>query len=151
RISGLIDDINTILDPPVPPTPEPENRQQTVEEIIEAQLARGNWQSLPVEQQTDVYQELVRARSILPGYDRTDELIAVIQSYLPTVRLPNPTEQAIMTNANRLVQQGDLEGALAELESYMARTETGSDAQDPMLIPDWRELYNDLIRRLRRR
>ncbi len=148
RIEDLLSGIERVLDPPAPRTPP--NPRRVADEIIDDLLARGDWQNLPVSEQTAIYEELVRARTIFPGYDRTEQLIGLMQSYLPTVRLPSPAEQAIMTRANRLVAQGDLNGALAELEAYMARAETTPTLQDPMLIPDWRSLYNDLIRRLRR-
>jgi hypothetical protein len=150
RIEALLNAIATVINPPQPPPPPEENREQIAMQIINGLPEPGTWQRLPVDQQTAVYEELVRARNIFPGSQRTEELIALIQSYLPSVRLPSPAEQAIMTRSNRLVQQGDLEGALAELEAYMARTDANPALQDPMLIPDWRELYNDLIRRLRR-
>lgn len=144
RIQSLLASINRILNPPPPPAPP--NPRVVADQIIEEQLARGDWETLQTEQQTEVYEALVRARLLLPSYDRTNQLIALIQSYLPTVRLPSPAEQAILNTANRFIAQGDLNAALAELERYMAVAES-----DPMLIPAWRNLYNDLIRRLRGR
>ncbi len=143
RIDALLDSIEVILNPPPPPAPP--NPRLVADDIIDGLVARGDWENLPVAEQTEIYEELVRVTTILPGYERATQLIRLIQSYLPTVRTPTAAEQAIMTRATRLVQQGDFTGALAELERYQAVAD-----RDPMLIPDWRNLYNDLIRRLRR-
>ncbi len=143
RIDALLEAIEQILNPPPPPAPP--NPRVVADEIIDGLIARGDWENMTVEEQTEIYEELVRVTAILPGYERATQLIRLIQSYLPTVRTPTATEQAIMTRATRLVQQGDLNGALAELERYQAIAD-----RDPMLIPEWRNLHNDLIRRLRR-
>ncbi len=144
RIDGALASIERILNPP-PPPPPPDPRL-VADQVIDLLPPTGDWPDLPVERQIEIYEDLVRVTTILPGYERATQLIRVIQSILPTVRTPTAAEQGIMTRANRLVQQGDFDGALAELERYMALA-----ARDPMLIPDWRTLYNDLIRRLRRR
>ena len=144
RIDSTLASIERILNPP-PPPPPPDPRR-VADQIIDRLPPTAEWPDLPVEQQIELYEELVRVTAILPGYERATQLIRLIQSYLPTVRTPTAAEQGIMTRANRLVQQGDFDGALAEMERYMALA-----TRDPMLIPDWRTLYNDLIRRLRRR
>ena len=143
RIDAALRSIERILNPP-PPPPPPDPRR-VADQLIDRLPPTATWPDLPVDEQIEIYEELVRVTTILPGYDRAAQLIRLIQSYLPTVRTPTAAEQGIMTRANRLVQQGDFDGALAELERYMALA-----SRDPMLIPDWRTLYNDLIRRLRR-
>ncbi|MFW6262150.1 MAG: hypothetical protein ACOC6J_11280, partial [Spirochaetota bacterium] len=140
-IRSLRSDIDTVLDPPEPPAPP--DPCEEANRIVQEQLDRGDWRTLPQETQTDIFEELVRARSLCPGNDEVDDLIAFIQSVSDfATRTPTATEQAIIDEALRLVQQGNFDAGLARMEAYMREAD-----RDPMLIPQWRELYNDLIRR----
>lgn len=140
-IRSLRSDIDTVLDPPEPPAPP--DPCEEASRIVQAQLDRGDWRTLPQQTQTDIFEQLVRARSLCPDNDQVDDLIAFIQSVSDfATRTPTATEQAIIDEALRLVQQGDFDAALARMEAYMRDAD-----RDPMLIPQWRRLYNDLIRR----
>ncbi|MFW5788442.1 MAG: hypothetical protein ACOCW3_00760 [Spirochaetota bacterium] len=140
-IRSLRDDIDTVLDPPEPPAPP--DPCEEANRIVQEQLDRGDWRTLPQETQTEVFEQLVRARSLCREADQVDELIAFIQSVSDfATRTPSAAEQAILNQALRLVQQGDFDAALARMEEYARDA-----SRDPMLIPQWRRLYNDLIRR----
>ena len=140
-IRSLRDDVDTVLDPPEPPAPP--DPCEEADRIVAEQLDRGDWRTLPPETQTDIFEQLVRARSLCREADQVDELIAFIQSVSDfATRTPSAAEQAILDEALRLVQQGDFDAALARMEAYMRDAD-----RDPMLIPQWRRLYNDLIRR----
>ena len=142
RIDSILASVEGILNPPPPPPPP--NPAQVANDIINRQLARGNWSALSIAELIAVYEELERAQSIFRT-DRARQLIVEVQRLLPPPDTPTPAEQGIMNRATVLFQGGDAAGALSVLEQYMAVAE-----RDPMLIPAWSRLYDDLMRRLRR-